>query len=99
MNELARQRLFGIHDALDHPVTRTLAMVIVALLTIAPMAIAFLHATGSITVAHRRELVDRWKSWLVLTPLMFGPVLLGAFWTMLAVALLSVCCHMEFARA
>jgi phosphatidate cytidylyltransferase len=36
---------------------------------------------------------------MILGPLMFGPVLLGAFWTMLAAALLGVCCHLEFSRA
>jgi len=71
----------------------------VALLAIAPMAISLLHAYGRVTDAHQRELFDRWKSWLVLTPLMLGPILLGAFWTMLGVALLGICCYRECSRA
>jgi phosphatidate cytidylyltransferase len=34
-----------------------------------------------------------------MTPLLLGPVLLGAAWTILAVAILSVLCYREFARA
>jgi phosphatidate cytidylyltransferase len=34
-----------------------------------------------------------------MTPLLLGPVLLGAAWTILAVSILSILCYREFARA
>jgi hypothetical protein len=45
MNELARQRLFGLHDALDHPVSRAIMIVVAVLLAVAPLAIVLLHAS------------------------------------------------------
>src|SRR5262249_31725537 len=47
----------------------------------------------------RRKLWLRWKSWLWLALVMVGPILLGAGWVMLAVAVLSWLCFQEFARA
>src|SRR5205085_6950612 len=47
----------------------------------------------------RDELVKRVVSLAVMTPLLLGPVLLGAAWTIMAVAILSVLCYREFARA
>lgn len=99
MNELARQRLFGLHDAFDHPATLAISIIVAVLLAIAPLAVVLLHKSGAVNESRRRELMARWKSWMILGPLMFGPVLLGAFWTMLAAALLGVCCCFEFFRA
>ena len=66
------------------------------ILIVCPCAIALV---GKDRKALRDDLVKRYKSWLLLAPLMGLPVLCGAFWTFLAVGLLSVLSHREFARA
>jgi phosphatidate cytidylyltransferase len=45
------------------------------------------------------ELLLRWKSWIWLSAVMIAPILLGAAWVILAVAVLSWLCFHEFARA
>jgi phosphatidate cytidylyltransferase len=47
----------------------------------------------------RRELWLRLGSWLVLLPLMIGPVLAGRAWTIIAVTLLGALCLREYSRA
>ena len=54
--------------------------------------------SGRIGEAQRTELRKRYLSWLLLAPLMVIPILLGAFWMMLAVMLLSMFCYREYAR-
>jgi len=58
-----------------------------------------LARTGRIDAKLRSELTRRYVSWLVLTPLILLPILLGAAWTVLAVAALSLLCYREYARA
>jgi len=55
--------------------------------------------TGKIDLERRRELWARYRSWLVFIPLMVGPVLLGAGWTIAAICVMSLVCYREFARA
>lgn len=93
------ERLFGFRHAFDHPVTALITLGIAALLLITPLVIMLLSRGGRIDAAHRDELIKRFRSWLLLAPLMTGPVLLGAAWTMVAVGLLSLLCYGEFARA
>ncbi len=45
------------------------------------------------------ELRRRYFSWLVLTPLLLVPILLGAAWTIAGVGILILCCYREYARA
>ena len=99
MEHLARQRLFEVRDAFDHPVTRWIALGVAAGVVLAWLLVFALSRGGRLSPELRRELVDRLKSWLVFIPLMGAPVLLGAAWTILAVGLLSLLCYREFARA
>ena len=99
MTDAQRQRLFDIREAFDHPVTVGLTVVVVAMLAVTPAVIGLLDRRGKLTPAHRKELLDRYKSWLVLAPLIVVPVLAGAFWTILAVCVLSLLCYREYARA
>jgi phosphatidate cytidylyltransferase len=92
-------RLFDYTGAFDHPVTIWISASVAGLLALTPVVFAILIATGRIDDKHRTELWTRYFSWLVLAPLMLGPVLLGAAWTMAAVAVLSLACYREFARA
>lgn len=99
MNEIAKARLFDFRSAFDHPVTLWVTVVLVVILVAAPVIILVLSRTGRIREELRTELFRRYVSWLVMVPLLMGPVLLGAFWTIAGVGLLSLFCYREYARA
>ncbi len=92
------ERLFGYRHAFDHEVTVWLTVFAAAVLVIAPLCIAMAARFGRIGEPQRTELKKRYLSWLILTPLLVVPILLGAFWTMLGVMLLSILCYREYAR-
>ena len=98
MTEATRQRLFSPTGAFDHPVTVGIVLFILLALILAPIAIVTANRVRDIASSMRRELWLRYFTWLALTLLIVGPVLLGAAWTMLAVTGLSFCCYFEFAR-
>lgn len=99
MNQAAKERLFDYSHAFDHRVTTIVTAAVVAALVASPIVIGLLARRGSITPEHRRELMLRWRSWLIMTPLIIGPILLGAAWTILAVGLISMFTYREYARA
>jgi phosphatidate cytidylyltransferase len=75
----------------------TVALIAVFLLV--PALIGLLARTGRIDRTHRNELLERYFSWMVLVPLLLGPIVLGAAWTILGVGVLSLLCFREYARA
>src|SRR5207247_9495478 len=77
----------------DSPVTFWITIAVIAALLIASVIIWYLHARGRTSDKLHDELVKRVLSWAVMTPLLLGPVLLGAAWTILAVAILLVLCY------
>jgi phosphatidate cytidylyltransferase len=99
MDPISYQRLFGWRHAFASPVTLWITVAVVAALALAAIIIRILHALHRTDEKLHDELVKRVNSWAVMTPLLLGPVLLGAAWTILAVAILSVLCYREFARA
>jgi phosphatidate cytidylyltransferase len=99
MNPAARERLFGYHHALDQRVVLVLVLVIAAILVVAPLVMLLLAKLGKTGADLRGELVRRYLSWLMIAPAVIVPVLLGAFWTILVVMVLSILCYREFARA
>jgi phosphatidate cytidylyltransferase len=88
-----------MNDAFAHPVTVGIVAATGAVLLLAALVIGGMTLLGRGTPAFRRELWLRYGSWLVLLPLMFGPVLLGKSWTIGAVTILALLCLSEFARA
>jgi phosphatidate cytidylyltransferase len=68
-------------------------------LLIATMAIAAMSVTRRGSPMLRKELWLRLASWLVLLPLMLGPIVAGRVWTIGAVTLLGLVCLREFDRA
>ncbi len=86
-------------NAFAHPATIGITAFLAALLAITPLVFALLERMGRLTPALRRELHARYFSWLVLVPLMVGPILLGRLWTIAAFGLLSLFAYREFARA
>jgi phosphatidate cytidylyltransferase len=99
MNPAARERLFGYHHAFDQRVVLILVLVIAAILVVAPLVMLLLAKLGKTSADLRRELVRRYVSWMLIAPAVILPVLLGAFWTILVVMVLSILCYREFARA
>ena len=89
MNTAAWQHLFGWRTAFDHPVTVWIVTAVLLALLVAPLLIQGLFWFKRIPPEQHTELLLRWKSWLWLTAAMIGPILLGAGWVMLAVAVLS----------
>ena len=95
----ASERLFSPMRAFEHPVTYTVTIAVAASLVLAPLVIQGLAKVGRITVARRRQLWVRWQTWMVMAPLVFAPILLGAAWTIAGIGLLSLLCYREYARA
>src|SRR2546421_6192278 len=96
MNNTAWQRLFGFRHAFDDRVTIVLTVTAVVLLSVTPLLI-FITARKT-TAEKRRELWDRYRSWIWLSLCILIPILAGAFWTILAVATLSLLSYREYAR-
>jgi phosphatidate cytidylyltransferase len=99
VNAQSRARLFGLEHAFDHPVTIVLTAAIGTVLVAVPLLFLLLQVLGVLRNPQRQELWKRYLSWLVLVPLLLGPVLLGAFWTIALVFVLSLLCYREYARA
>jgi phosphatidate cytidylyltransferase len=98
MNNATWQRLFGFRHAFDDPVTVVLTLAVAALLLSAPLLIFITTRATKSTADKRKELWDRYRSWICLVLLILIPILAGAFWTILAVATLSFLCYREYAR-
>ncbi len=98
MTASARVRLFGWWKAFDEPFVVWATAGVVAVLALAPLIALFLRASGKIDRALFLEILLRWRSWLVLVACLLVPILLGAFWTILGVGLLSLLCYREYSR-
>lgn len=99
MDSQSTQRLFGYRDAFAHPVTVGITIAVVAVLLVAYGAIWLLHWMGKTKPELHEELMKRVHSWAIMTPLLMGPILLGAAWAIAGIAMLSLLCYREFARA
>ncbi len=99
MTDAIRERLFGFGNAFDHPFTFWAVVGIVALTILAGLLIYLLRVTKTISEERYRDTISRWKPWIPLILCILVPILAGAAWTILAVALLSLACYSEFARA
>lgn len=85
--------IFGLH-----PVAFWITAGIVGALAVTPLLFLALQAAGKDTPELRADLWTRYKSWLILAPLMVGPLLLGRLPAILGVAVLGAMCYREFAR-
>src|SRR2546427_11146418 len=98
MSEITRERLFGFRHAFDNPVTLVLTLTALVLFLLAPVLILIVTRTANSTNDKKKELWDRYRSWIWLALCILIPILAGAFWTILAVATLSFLCYREYAR-
>jgi phosphatidate cytidylyltransferase len=99
LSPATRERLFGYEHAFDHPVTVAIVVTVAVALAVAPLVILLLARLGRVGPTQRKELMQRYRSWLILVPLIGLPILLGAAWTILGVLVLSLLCYREYARA
>ena len=86
--------MFGLH-----PVAFWIAVAIAAVLAITPLVFLALEKAGKLSPALRTDLWTRYRSWLILAPLMVLPLLAGRLIAIVAVFILSAMCYREFARA
>jgi phosphatidate cytidylyltransferase len=98
MNDTTWQRLFGFRHAFDHPMTVVVTLTAVVLLILTPLLILITTRAVKSSAEKQKELWDRYRSWIWLVLCILIPILAGAFWTILAVATLSVLCYREYAR-
>jgi phosphatidate cytidylyltransferase len=96
---MSAKRLFDYRSAFDHPVTLWITVGVAGILILTPIAILILSRLGALSGAIRREIVQRYLSWLIIAPVVMAPVLLGAAWTIGAVAFLSIICYGEYSRS
>ncbi len=99
MNEAARLRLFGVRHAFDEPAVVLILALLGLVLIIYPLIILGLDRARRMSPELKNDLWQRYYSWLTMSPAIAVPIILGAFWTILAVCVLSIVCFREFARA
>jgi phosphatidate cytidylyltransferase len=91
-------RLFDPRNAFQEPITLWIVIGLVIVLAVIPLVVWLLSATGKIDAKLRGEILLRYYAWLVIIPVLIVPVLLGAFWTIVGIGLLSLFCYREYAR-
>ncbi|HSU56073.1 MAG TPA: phosphatidate cytidylyltransferase [Candidatus Dormibacteraeota bacterium] len=99
MDAASRERLWGWQHALDAPFVRGFVLGLAVILVLVPLCIGLVGVSRKRAQERQSELWARYRSWLIFIPLMIGPILLGAGWTIGAVCLMSILCYREFARA
>jgi len=82
-----------------HPVSFWILVSIAALLAITPLIFLVLDKAGKLSPVLSSDMWSRYKSWLVLAPLMVVPLVAGRLPAILEVAVLGALCYREFARA
>ncbi len=92
-------RLLDPRSAFDEPVAFWITVSLAIALAFFPCVVWFVSAAGKVSVKLRGELMLRYYGWLLIIPVLIGPILLGAFWTISGIGLLSLFCYREYARA
>src|SRR4030095_12659230 len=81
MSEITRERLFGFRHAFDDRVTVVLTLTALILFLLAPVLILIATRVANSSTDKRKELWDRYRSWIWLALCILIPILAGAFWT------------------
>ncbi len=82
-----------------HPVAFGIVAAATVMLVLTPLLLILLDRGGRLNPSLKVDLWSRYKSWLVMTPLILLPLAAGRLPAILGVALLSTLCYREFARA
>lgn len=97
MTSEAMNHLWNPTGAMEHPVTRIAAAAVVGALVLAPLAMAALGRR--MDEKTRKDVWTRYWTWVVIAPVMFVPILLGAGPAIGMMTIVSILCYREFARA
>lgn len=89
--------LFSFQDALAQPATRVFLWIILGAFVAAPLVMLALH--GRMSEATRRDAWTRYRTWLLIAPAFLAPVIFTPATAIVAVAVVSILCYREFARA
>ncbi len=92
-DDATRTRLFDPRPAWDDGFVVGVTLVAVGLIVLLPLVAMALKGKT------RQDVLERWRGWLILAPLIILPILLGAAWVFLATTALALLCYREFARA
>jgi len=92
-------RLFDPRTVVDEPLTLALVAGLAVMLALVPLIVFLLAKLGKLGDKVGDDIMQRYKGWLFIVPLLVGPILLGAFWTIAGIGLLSLFCYREYARA
>ena len=82
-----------------HPVTFWMVAGIAAVLAITPLIFLVLDRAGKLSDTLRSDVWTRYRSWLVIAPLLIVPIVAGRLPAIICVAALATLCYREFARA
>lgn len=99
MNPESVTRLFDPRTVVDEPLTLALVAGLAVMLALVPLIVIVLAKLGKIGDKLRGDIMERYKGWLFIVPLLVVPILLGAFWTIAGIGLLSLFSYREYARA
>lgn len=99
MSDLWRQRLFSWPANIEQPLVVPALIAIGVGLTIAGVCIALATRSRAKDDKFRRELWQRYITWLVLIPVLVVPILLGPVWAILTITVIALLSYREFARA
>jgi phosphatidate cytidylyltransferase len=92
-------RLFGYQHAFDERFVVVIVSILGVALAVTPLVILVLDRTGRLDTVLKEDLWRRYRSWLVMVPLVVVPILLGAAWSLLLFTALSLLSFREFAGA
>ncbi len=92
-------RLFGYRHAFDEPVVTVIVLILGVALAVTPLVILLLDRADRLGPDLKDDLWQRYRSWLLMVPLIVMPVLLGAAASLLLFTVLSLLCFGEFAGA
>lgn len=93
------RHLLSTEGAFEHPVTRLVVLGVAGVLILSPVAYLALVRLGRLSPAVRHDLRQRYRTWLVLAPVMLAMVLWCPLSAMAAVCAASLLCFREYSRA
>ncbi len=92
-------RFLDLEHAFDSDISLLLVALVGGVLALSLPAIVLVCRGRAADDKLRIELWQRWRSWVFISPCIVVPILAGPGWTVVAVAVLSLLCYAEFARA
>jgi phosphatidate cytidylyltransferase len=91
--------LFDASGALAHPVTRLCVAVVLGALALTPLALLLLGALGRLSPETRADAWLRYRTWLLIVPLVLGPILWCRAAAVVMLTVVALLAYREFARA